>query len=224
MNLGPDLWTNPTWEGAGPDYPAWRWKFVQPILPDVKNRTCLDIGCSSGFFSLKLKELGAKYVLGVDDGEQRNAIQQASFAASCLGLQVDFRHLSVYDVGSVGKSFDVVLFLGVFYHLRNPMLALDALRRVCTETLLIQTITTPHHQSQAQINAKHDDVDLHGQILNEPEFPLLRFVEGRLNGDPSCWFVPSVSAVTAMLRSAGFEVEEVVFPTSNEIIVRCRAI
>src|SRR2546427_6598806 len=57
MNLG-NVWTNPTFEGAGPDYPAWRWRVVQPMLPDVRGMNCLDIGCSSGFFSLKLKELG----------------------------------------------------------------------------------------------------------------------------------------------------------------------
>jgi predicted rRNA methylase YqxC with S4 and FtsJ domains len=69
MNLSDGLWTNPDYKGAGPDYPAWRWKFVEPMLPDVRGKRCLDIGCSSGFFSLKLKEIGANYVLGIDHGE-----------------------------------------------------------------------------------------------------------------------------------------------------------
>src|ERR1041385_5782853 len=70
MNIARGLWTHPENEGAGPDYPAWRWRLIKPMLPDVSNKRCLDIGCSSGFFSLKLKELGAAAVVGIDQGEQ----------------------------------------------------------------------------------------------------------------------------------------------------------
>src|SRR5687767_3948984 len=55
MNLGKGLWTHPESDGAGPDYPHWRWNLIQPLLPEIPGKTCLDIGCSSGFFSLKLK-------------------------------------------------------------------------------------------------------------------------------------------------------------------------
>src|SRR4051812_23158565 len=96
-----------------------------------KGKSCLDIGCSSGFFSLKLKELGAAYVLGVDSGEQPQAIKQAQFAAATLGLDVDFRILSAYDLAALGTTFDVVLFMGVFYHLRHPLVALEAAHAVC---------------------------------------------------------------------------------------------
>ena len=104
-----DLWTNPSGSFAGIEYPQQRWKLIEPFLPDVKGKSCLDVGCSSGFFSLKLKELGAAYVLGVDSGEQPNAVAQAKFAAQTLGLDVDFQYflrtISRHSGGSSTSSF-----------------------------------------------------------------------------------------------------------------------
>jgi tRNA (mo5U34)-methyltransferase len=225
MNVAMDVWTNPEWIGAGPEYPAWRWDLVAPLLPEVNDKKCLDVGCSSGFFSLKLKELGASAVLGIDQGEQARAIEQARLAAESLRLDVSFQELSVYDVGTLSRDFDVVLFLGVFYHLRHPLLALEQLRTVCSGQLLLQTITTPHDVGHYQDCPSEQNVDtgMRSPILNQPDFPLLRFVQGALDGDPSCWFVPSPEAVLAMLRSCGFEPERMIFPTPHEMIVRARA-
>src|SRR5947207_3303763 len=136
MNIANGIWTHLESGGPGPDYPAWRWNVIQPLVPEISGKTCLDIGCSSGFFSLKMKELGALDVLGIDQGEQIRALEQARFAAATTNLQVDFRALSVYDAQQLGRTFDLVLFLGVFYHLRHPLLALEAIRKVCTGTLL----------------------------------------------------------------------------------------
>src|SRR5205085_1311826 len=99
-----------------------------------------------------------------------------------------------------------VLFLGVFYHLKNPMQTLEGIRKVCAGALILQTITTPHPISSYAGCAPQTpvDVSLRSRHLNEPSFPLLRFVEGGLDGDTSCWFVPSPEAVIAMLRSCGF--------------------
>src|SRR6266850_4789178 len=63
FQIAADLWTNPDGSGPGPQYPHERWEGIEPLLPDVTGKTVLDIGCSSGFFSLKMKELGASYVL-----------------------------------------------------------------------------------------------------------------------------------------------------------------
>ncbi len=222
MNVARGVWTHPENEGAGPDYPAWRWRVIEPLMPDVRGKSCLDIGCSSGFFSLKMKELGALEVLGVDLGEQLHAIEQARFAAATTGLDVEFQPMSVYDVDELGRQFDTVLFLGVFYHLRHPLLALESIRKVCKESLLMQTITTPHAVAPLQPCPPGDCTDsgLRSPNLNQSGFPLLRFVEGGLDGDTSCWFVPSVEAVLALLRSSGFKPQEMILPTEHEIIVR----
>ena len=60
--------------------------------------------------------------------------------------------------------------------------------------------------------------------FNEPDFPSVRFVEGNLDGDSSCWFVPSPEAVLAMLRSCGFSPEKIIFPTKHEMLVSARVV
>src|SRR5437667_598247 len=97
------VWTNPTGEAPGVEYPLSRWRLIEPLLPDVQGKSCLDVGCSSGFFSLKLKELGAADVLGIDFEQQPRAIDQAQFAARTLGLDVDFRTMSAYDIAAINR-------------------------------------------------------------------------------------------------------------------------
>ena len=216
------VWTNPTFDGAGYAYPAERWKLVEPFLPEVRQKACLDVGCSAGFFSFKLKELGADYVLGVDGGEQARAIDQAQVAAGYLRARVDFRRLSIYDLSKIGQTFDVVQCLGVLYHLRHPLLAMESLRSVCAPngTLILQTITTRHNKELRSVEIP-ESLDLRSPVLDQPSFPSLHFIEGKLDNDSSCWYLPNIEAVLGMCRSSGFEVDEVTFPTNHEIIVRC---
>ncbi len=222
FQLAADLWTNPGGSGPGADYPDWRWRHVRTLLPGVVGKTVLDVGCSSGFFSLKMKELGAAYVLGVDAGEQPKAIEQARFAADTLGLDVDFRTLSVYDLREIGRQFDLVLFMGVLYHLRHPLVALEAVRSVCGDALILQTITTPHDRALNEIDsATLQKVGLRSPVLMEDRFPTVRFVEGALDNDVTCWFIPNPQAVVSILRSCSFRPNQSVFPTPHEMIVRC---
>jgi tRNA (mo5U34)-methyltransferase len=219
------IWTNPNGEGAGADYVARRWGILQNLLPDVRGKSCLDVGCSSGFFSLKLKELGAQFVVGVDHGEQLKAIEQARFAARELHLDIDFRNVSVYELQELQRTFDVVLCMGVLYHLRHPMLALERLRAVCSGTLILQTITTNSNSKIEEISPELlASTQLQSQVLEQPGFPALRFVEGALNGDSSCWFLPNPPAVLAMMRSSGFRVEQVVLSSPHEIFVQAVAV
>jgi len=221
FQLTEDVWTNPN-GGPGPQYPDSRWQLIEPLLPKVAGKSVLDIGCSSGFFSLKLKELGAEYVLGIDAGEQPKAIEQARFAAETLGLQADFKVHSVYELGEIGRQFDIVLFMGVLYHLRHPMLALDALRPLCRETLIIQTITMSHKQSFSELDSRElKDSSLRSALLNDSRYPAIRFIEGALDKDVTCWFVPNPQAVMSMLRSCSFKPNQVAYSGDNDIIVRC---
>src|SRR5436190_4737290 len=106
------------------DYPEIKWRnFANAIPADLRGKTVLDIGCNAGFYSIEMKRRGADRVLGVDFDE--TYLSQARFAAEVCSADIEFRQLSVYDVGKLGEKFDVVLFLGVLYHLRHPLLALD---------------------------------------------------------------------------------------------------
>ena len=222
FEIAAGIWTNPSGLFPGIGYPLDRWRLIEPLLTDVRGKSCLDVGCSSGFFSLKLKELGAAYVLGVDFEQQPQAIEQAQFAARTLGLDVDFRTMSVYDLGTLQRGFDIVLFMGVFYHLRHPLLALETLRGLCSETMIFQTITSKHAKQFAELDAAMTrDVDLRSPIMTDEQFPAMRFVEGTFNGDATCWFVPNLQAVTAMLRSTHFRPSEFAFTNEHDVIVRC---
>jgi len=217
--LAKNVWTNAEGASPGPDYPARRWAHIKPWFEGLNGKKCLDVGCSSGFFSLKATEMGAS-VLGVDSGEQIRAIEQARFAAETLGLQADFQTVSVYDLPQLGTTFDVVLFMGVLYHLRHPLLALEALRKVCRGTLILQTITTPSAGRLAEVPGVSKDVQLNSPQMIDSRFPSAQFIEGGLAGDGSCWFVPNVEAVAAMLRSCGFRPVDFVFTNHPEVLVR----
>src|SRR3569623_968371 len=97
------------------DYPAVKWKRFSSAIPaDLTGRTVLDIGCNAGFYSIELKRRGAARVLGIDFDEAYLA--QARFAAEVADCDIEFQRLSVYDVGALRETFDVVLFMGVLYH------------------------------------------------------------------------------------------------------------
>jgi tRNA (mo5U34)-methyltransferase len=213
------IWTNAEGASPGPDYPARRWSCIKPWFADLHGKTCLDVGCSSGFFSLKAAELGAS-VLGVDSGEQPLAVKQARFAAETLRLSPEFDSVSVYDLAQIGRTFDVVLFMGVLYHLRHPLLALEALRKVCHGQLILQTITTPSLGRIEEVPGVSQNVQLNSKEMHHERFPAMSFVEGALAGDVTCWFVPNVEAVAAMLRSSGFTPKEFVFPNTQEVFIR----
>src|SRR3546814_20451141 len=102
---------------------------------DLAGRSGFGIGCNAGFYAIEMKRRGADRVLGIDDTE--GYLEQARFAAEVLGADIEFRNLSVYDVAALGERFDLVLFLGVLYHLRHPLLALDLVHDHVARDLLV---------------------------------------------------------------------------------------
>src|SRR6202451_488297 len=106
------------------DFPNVKWKHIAPVIPqDLSGAEVLDVGCNGGFYSLEMKRRGAKRVLGIDVDDRY--LSQARFAARTLGLEIELEKRSVYDVENIAGQFDFVLFMGLFYHLRYPMFALD---------------------------------------------------------------------------------------------------
>src|SRR2546421_911007 len=103
------------------DYPNVKWaRFSHAIPSNLAGRSVLDIGCNAGFYSLEMKRRGAARVLGLDSMDEYLA--QARFAAEVNELDVEFRKMSVYDIGALQETFDIVIFMGVLYHLRHPLL------------------------------------------------------------------------------------------------------
>ncbi|HEX5490399.1 MAG TPA: TIGR04290 family methyltransferase [Candidatus Udaeobacter sp.] len=199
------------------DFPRVKWERFKDAIPaDLRGRSVLDIGCNGGFYSIEMKRRGADPVLGIDFDERYLA--QAQFAADALGLDIEFRKLSVYDVHKLREQFDVVLFLGVFYHLRHPLLALDLVHEhVSRDLLVFQSL----QRGSDELEPVADDYGFWDtEIFERPGFPKMFFIEKRYAGDSTNWWIPNRAGVEAMLRSAGFEILE--HPEDEVFVCRCR--
>jgi len=185
------------------DYPAVKWKSFEHAIPrDLRGRTVLDIGCNGGFYSIEMKRRGADRVVGIDHDE--DYLRQARFAAEVCGLEVEFRRASVYDVGALGEKFDLVLFLGVLYHLRHPLLALDLLHEhVARDLLVFQSLMRGSPETEPY---ERNYPFWETGIFDRPAFPRMHFIEHEYSNDWTNWWIPNRACAEAMLRSAGFEV------------------
>jgi tRNA (mo5U34)-methyltransferase len=186
------------------DYPMCKWRAFQHALPArLDGKTVLDVGCNAGFYSLEMKRRGAAHVLGIDEDEAYLA--QARFAAEVTQLDVEFERLSVYDVARLGETFDLVIFMGVLYHLRHPLLALDLLREhVAHDRLLFQSMLRGDESILPVASDYPFEETAH---FDEPNYPRLHFIEHRYAADPTNWWVPNKACAEAMLRAAGFVIE-----------------
>ena len=189
----------------GGDFPGFKWQQIAPRLPrDLSGWRVLDVGCNAGFYSFELARRGAS-VLAIDVEELY--LEQARWAAGVLGLgqQVEFRRMGVYDVARLAENFDLVWFMGVFYHLRHPLLALDVLSQRTRKLMLFQTLAMPGEEV-------YPDTDDHPIDRREPlldaGWPKMAFIEHRFAGDPTNWWVPNHACIEAMLRSSGLRVLE----------------
>ena len=185
------------------DYPAIKWRQFQHAIPtDLTGKSVLDVGCNGGFYSIEMKRRGASRVVAVDSDE--GYLAQARFAAEVCRAEIEFRRMSVYQIGALRERFDVVLFMGVLYHLRHPLLALDLLHEhVVGDLLVFQSLL---RGSTAVYRIDEDYPFSEVEVFEQPGYPQMYFVESRYAGDPTNWWIPNLACAEAMLRSAGFDI------------------
>jgi len=107
-------------------------------------------------------------------------------------------------VGELGEKFDIVIFMGVLYHLRHPLLALDLLHeKVVRDLLIFQSMQRGSVDSE-ELEKDYDFWNT--EVFERPGFPKMYFIEQRYANDPTNWWIPNKSCTEAMLRSAGFEI------------------
>jgi tRNA (mo5U34)-methyltransferase len=162
---------------------------AQGIPSSLEGKTVLDIGCWDGFYSFLCEQRGAT-VMAIDDFQHRDFVrskynteltpgQGFRTAARCLKSSLK---LNKGDFVRLKDAYDVVLFLGVLYHQRHPLLALEHVSRLTRECAVIET-----------------------HYLSEEERPVLRFYPGTsLNQDPTNFWGPSLSSLDLMLKDVGF--------------------
>jgi tRNA (mo5U34)-methyltransferase len=216
MELG-GVWTAP--DHFLGDYPGVKFRgFADAIPADLSGKSVLDIGCNGGFYSMEMKRRGAARVLGIDFDE--DYLAQARFAAEVTGHDIEFAKLSVYDVGALGEKFDLVVFMGVLYHLRHPLLALDLIHEhVAGDLLLFQSM---QRGSPEMMQVPENPPFTETAIFDQPGYPKLHFIENEYSNDPTNWWAPNAACSAAMLRSAGFDILE--HPEEEVFLCRRRAI
>lgn len=186
------------------DFPAFKWMELAPHVPrDLTGWTALDIGCNAGFYTFELARRGA-HVTGID--VEPLFLRQAEWAAREFELadRVRFRRMQVYDLAHEATRYDLVLFMGVLYHLRYPMLGLDIVAEKVRRLMVLQTLTMPGIEVHPD-TARPRSVDEREDFL-APGWPRLAFIEHPFAGDETNWWAPNHAAVEAMVRATGLRV------------------
>ena len=188
------------------DFPSTLWKGISPHLPeDLTGWNVLDIGCNAGFYCFELARRGARCT-GIDVDE--HYLRQARWAAEKFGLEqsVSFHRGQVYSLAYTKKVYDLVLFMGLFYHLRHPLLAQDIVAQKVKKMMVFQTLTMP----EEKVYVPEKDLGFNDrEKMLTPGWPKMAFIEKSLAGDPTNWWAPNHAAVEAMLRSSGFHVKRI---------------
>lgn len=184
------------------DFPMIKWRHIAPYIPeDLSGVRVLDVGCNAGFYSFELAKRGAR-VTGIDMDPRY--LKQARWGAERLALQerVDLKRMHVYELCRDDETYDLVLFLGVLYHLRYPLLALDIVARKVKGVMVFQTLTMPGDT----VVTSYDQHMNEREMLLDPGWPKGAFIEHRFAGDPTNWWIFNHAGAEALLRSAGMRI------------------
>lgn len=207
LHLPGDIQTAPE-HGLG-DFPARVWKDISKWIPEeLSGWTALDIGCNGGFYSIELARRGAN-VTAIDVDSRY--LRQASWAAAVCGVQhkIDFQQMQVYELARMPGTYDLVWFMGVFYHLRYPVLGLDIVAQKVKRLLVFQTMTMPG--DEVLPTPLSIGLDEREQML-QTGWPVMAFVEHQLANDPTNWWAPNHACVEALLRTSGMEILQRLMP------------
>jgi tRNA (mo5U34)-methyltransferase len=177
-----------------------RWRLGLFGLPeDLHGKRVLDIGAWDGWFSFECERRGAE-VVAVDCVALNTLLE----ARALLNSRVEYLTLDVSEL-SVAKlgRFDIVLFFGVLYHLRHPLLGLEKVVELSTDLALIEShVIASEARTIPTVMEFYERTELGGQIDN--------------------WCGPSPEALLAMCRSAGFATAQLMDVTNQRASVVCR--
>lgn len=178
---------------------------------DLTGKTVLDIGTADGFMAFECERRGTAKVVAVDSFVTSNwvlpfawATGRAGFdlAHEALGSNVQAVECEVLDLDPADLgTFDVVLFLGVLYHMRHPLLALERAAAMTHDLLIVESYI----------------------VEDDSNIPAMRFFPGNeLNNDPTNWWGPNVACIEAMLQVIGFSSVELVSVGNTRAVVHAR--
>jgi tRNA (mo5U34)-methyltransferase len=166
------------------------WVYEHARVPtDLSGLSVLDVGTTNGGVAFEAERRGAARVVAVDICSPD--VYGFSDLRTFFGSRVEYREATVYDLARTFEDrFDVVFFLGVLYHLRHPLLALDNLRELTGGVCYLETAIADE------------------ELGEQSSLPVVRFYRrDELGGDAANWFAPTIVALLDMCRSSGFEAE-----------------
>jgi tRNA (mo5U34)-methyltransferase len=169
-------------------------------LPDLRSKRVLDVGTRDGFFAFECERRGAE-VVALDHSEME--LTGFGAAKQIYQSQVEYVQANVYDLtADQWGTFDVVLFLGVFYHLRHPLLALDRLRALCRELLVVESLVC----DARVFTGFETGLPLAELAPRLTDVPLAQYLPvNRFHSDATNKWVPNVACLRALLKDALFE-------------------
>ena len=168
------------------------WDRIAIHIPhDLSGKSVLDIGCNAGFFSVQAKKHLADYVLGIDLSD--GFLKQAEFVKNVLGLEIDYRKMSVFDVPKLDRTFDIVFCLGVIYHCVNPFETARCVESVTRGMAIVESAVVDYES-------------VAGKPLWEFVFPGYTDPATASEKDERCynWWFPNKEGLRALFQSAGF--------------------
>ena len=173
-------------------------------LGDLHGKRVLDVGARDGFFTFACERAGAE-VLAVDHAPAEAT--GFAVASEIIGSRAEDVRANVYDLTPERfGTFDLVLFLGVLYHLRHPLLALDALRRLCRERIWVESLVC----DAAVLIAPGKSAPLARLAPKLVQIPLAQFLPcGHLHADWTNKWSPNVAGLRALVADAQFAIEDV---------------
>jgi tRNA (mo5U34)-methyltransferase len=164
---------------------AW---IAQMIPSDLTGQAVLDVGAWDGYYSFLAENRGAASVLAIDNDQNGRHSNAFITARELLHSRVEYAIMDVANIEQLHRSFDTVFFFGVYYHLKNPFLVMEALARVTERVLLLE-----------------------GHFIEADGQPLMRFYPGaELAGDATNWWGANEPCLVQMLKASGFRSVEVV--------------
>jgi tRNA (mo5U34)-methyltransferase len=188
MNLGGGMFTK------GISQPERNLLPAIALPQDLNGKTVLDIGTWDGYMAFECERRGASRVVAVDSFVWSEAYKEVDpkatgragfdLAHSLLDSKVEAVECEVLDLSPAQLgTFDIVLFLGVLYHMRHPLLALERVAAMTKELLIIES-----------------------HVISDKGKPVMAFYPGReLNNDPTNWWGPNTVCIEAMLMDVGFD-------------------
>ncbi|RLE28077.1 MAG: hypothetical protein DRJ65_00800 [Acidobacteria bacterium] len=185
------------------------------VPDDLTGMRVLDIGCAEGYFSFLAERNGADEVVAIDSFP--DSVRRFNMCRDALGSKATAYLCNVYDLSpKTFGTFDLVLFYGVLYHLRHPLLALEKILSVCTGTMLMQTAI---HEDPALVDASMAKFYPRGHQSGPTEEK-----ENDDFFDPTIFWLPNRTCVRELVDSAGFEnIELVTDDPSIPFVIRAKS-